>query len=278
MKRGCQSWKVISLSGLPCALCLSLVSCLFTVDAQDTAPYSLYIATHSSQVGLCKKSRTEPDIRLAVANHRDLLLQRVPGQHVPGDHEQARRKAYVYFLELADLSDGRLHDGAIAFNTEHAVIFTRQFPKGLARREYIAQLPPEQRIIGEKTLETFLILHPLFNVLIDACRPYPTAVTYATDDEFDKIEAAKRAYREMAKAYNRGSLARRDIPWEPGTAGGFIDPGANGKQVSYQAMNPLNFYEASPVTADSKFNKKPAEPRAARHETMRVVATVSNNQ
>lgn len=261
---------------LPCLVLLLSAQLPSVAHAMNPTP--LHIPESAFHPGMCKSPHTNPEIRLPVAHRRDVLLRRVPGQYVPGDHEQARRNPYVYFLELADLSDGRLDDGAIAFIAEHAVIFTHQFPKGLSRPEYIAQLPRDQQEIAQQTFDIFLTLHPILNVLIDACRPYPAAVTYGTDDEFDKIEAAKRVYGELARAYNNGSLTPRENPWEPGTFSGFIDPRANGPHVSYQAMNPLNFHEALPTERDKQVNKPPTNSDTTRHEAMRVVATMSNRQ
>ena len=194
--------------------------------------------------GLCKKQEKGERIRIKVASHRDLVIQRIPGQYVPQNSGEARRKDYTHFMTLHDLSNGALLHGAIAFRNDQAIIFTENRPTGMSRRAFVSTLPARQQAIAVQALNTFLRLQPIIKAAIDTCRPYPPIVTYGTDDEIDRIEAGRSAYRTMIEAYNKNPTPQRPLfLYEAGMSEGFFDPEADHqKNVSYQAFNPLSFY------------------------------------
>jgi len=179
-----------------------------------------------------------------VAKYRDLVVRQVPGQIIPSESGEARIKQYVHFLRLQDLTDGIVAQGAIAFDRDHAVIFTAEHPKGLARGKFIASLPQPQQRMGDAALNTFLRLRPALYAAIDTCRPYPPFVVYGSDEEIDRIEAARRAFAQRVHQFNTDPTASSasGLP-ESGISDGFVDPDAGrGANVSYHALNPLNFY------------------------------------
>lgn len=212
------------------------------VVAMESLPLRLDYRPFSPS--LCKTTGQDRPVRVSVRNHRDLLLNRVEGQYIPSDTNKARTKEYIHYVTLEDLTDGALTEGAIAFDQDHAIIFTPDRPKGLPRKEFLDSLPHARQAIAKQALATFLRLHPVFNAAIDTCRPYPPFVTYGTDDEIDRIEAGRQAFATRVQAFNEDPkfLPAVDIP-EPGLDGGFVDPnGGRYRNVSYQAINPLNFY------------------------------------
>jgi hypothetical protein len=214
-----------------------------TSTAQSDEVFALQLGTQASSTIMCKKIRPEENIRIRIANHRDLVLQKVPNQFIPQPFEQARKKSYVHFLALQNLTNGSIGQGAIAFDTQHAVIFSEAYPQGISREQFIAQLPSNHVTVANQAFNTFLRLHPILNAAIDGCRPYPSQVTYGTDDEIEKILAGRLAYRDLANQYNvQPSPQKELIRHERGTSGGFYDPRSQGKRVSYQAANPLNFF------------------------------------
>ncbi len=142
---------------------------------------ALRLGTQISSARMCKKIRPDENIRIQIANHRDLFLRKVPNQFFPSLFEAARKKAYVHFLTLQDLTNGRIPQGSIAFNATHAVIFSTAHPEGISREDFIAQLPQADIPLANTALNTFLRLHPILNAAIDGCRPYPSQVTYGTD-------------------------------------------------------------------------------------------------
>ncbi|MDT7043918.1 hypothetical protein [Candidatus Nitronereus thalassa] len=175
-------------------------------------------------------------------------MRKVTNQFIPPQFEDARKKSYVHELTLQDLTNGVIHKGAIAFNTNHAVIFSDSHPRGISREEFLSQLPPGIRSIAQQALDTFLRLHPILNAAVDGCRPYPSQVTYGTDDEFDKIEMGRITYRDLANQFNNTPNPSSPlIRHTNGKSGGYYDPRTEGKQVSYHAINPLNFFEAGSV-------------------------------
>lgn len=222
---------------------------LLTVNpslAQSEEVFALRLGTQPFSSTMCKKIRPEENLRIQIAHHRDLVLRKVPNQVIPKPFEEARKKSYVHFLTFQDLTNGLIDQGAIAFDTKHAVIFSEKFPKGISRENYVRQLPPPLGIVANQALNTFLRLHPILNAAIDGCRPYPSQVTYGTDDEIAKIEAGKLAYRDLAKHYNAHPDPEQElIRHEQGTSGGFFDPRTQGRRVSYQAANPLSFFRES---------------------------------
>ena len=122
-------------------------------------------------------------------------------------------------------------------------IFSEEHPQGISREDYISNTPSKKVAIANKGLNTFLRLHPILNAAIDGCRPYPIQVTYGTDDEFDKIIAGRLKYRDLATQYNaQPDKFQTFARFEGGISGGFYDPRTQGKRVSYQAANPLNFF------------------------------------
>jgi hypothetical protein len=215
-----------------------------TATAQLEEVFALRLGTQSSSPTMCKKIRPDENIRIRIANHRDVVLQAVPNQFIPQPFEAARKKSYVHFLTLQDLTNGSLIQGAIAFNTKHAVIFSEAYPQGISREQFINQLPSTLVTVGNQTFNTFLRLHPILNAAIDGCRPYPSQVTYGTDDEIEKIEAGRLTYRKLATRYNAHPQPQAElIRHERGSWGEFYDPRTQEIRASYQAVNPLNFYQ-----------------------------------
>ena len=177
-------------------------------------------------------------------DHRDLVIDRVKGQYRPADAHQARTKDYIHFVSLHDLSDGALDHGAIAFNKDYAVIFTSDYPKGRSRNDFLETLGESQRLVAERALATFTRLRPVFMAAIDTCRAYPPFTTYGTDDEIDRIEAGRQAFAQRVRSFNENPtfLPVATIP-DPKLDGGFVDPSSGHRSnVSYQAINPLNFF------------------------------------
>jgi hypothetical protein len=211
--------------------------------------FALRLSTQPFSTTMCKKIRPDENLRIQIAHHRDLVLRKVPNQFIPKPSEEARKKSYVHFLTFQDLTNGEIERGAIAFDMNHAVIFSAEHPQGLSREDFVSQVPPTQRAVVNKALNTFLRLHKILNAAIDGCRPYPSQVNYGTDDEIDKIEAGRLAYRDLAAYFNAHPYAGKDlIRFERGTSGGFYAPRTQGKRVSFRAVNPLNFHRAFSMT------------------------------
>jgi len=233
-----------TLIRMACGLLLTTPSIAHSQDL-----FTFHLNTQPFSSTMCKKIRPDENLRLQIAHHRDLMVRKVPNQFMPRDFEEARKKSYVHFLTLQDLTNGVIHQGAIAFNEHHAVIFTEDHPKGISREEFVSHMPRKQRSVTNTALNTFLRLHPILNAAVDGCRPYPSHVTYGTDDEIDKIEAGKLAYRDLAKRYNADPDPERAlVRFERGTSGGFYDPRTQGRRVSYLAANPLHFYQSEVTT------------------------------
>jgi len=206
--------------------------------------FGLTLDSRPFSPGLCKKQPNGTNIRIKAAQHRDLVIQRIPGQYVPENSQEARSKDYTHFITLEDLSNGILPHGAIAFRNDRAIIFTQAAQKGISRQAFVGTLPSAQQPIANQTLNTFLRLRPIMNAALDTCRPYPPIVTYGTDDEIDRIEAGRLRFHAMILAYNDNPMPQRPLYiHETGMSDGFFDPDA-GRQapVSYQALNPLSFY------------------------------------
>jgi hypothetical protein len=208
---------------------------------------SIQLAPRPFSPALCQTTGHNKAIRIQAAKYRDLILRRVPGQFIPEESREARVKDYVYFVRLPDLTDGVVSQGIIAFDREHAVISTPDYPQGLSRRNFIDTLPESQQQIAEAALNTFLRLQPAFNAAIDTCRAYPPFVVYGTDDEIDRIEAARQTFAKRVQQFNTDPKASSGFALpESGISDGFVDPDAGrGTNVSYQALNPLNFYVPS---------------------------------
>ena len=206
--------------------------------------FNLRLDSRPFSPGLCKKQQKRTSIRIKAAAHRDLIIQRIPGQYVPQNPGVARRKDYTHFMTLSDLSNGALLHGAVAFRTDRAIIFTENRPTGMSRRAFVSTLPSRQQPIAIRALNTFLRLQPIINAAIDSCRPQPPIVTYGTDDEIDRIEAGRSAYRTMIQAYNKNPTSQQPLfMHEAGMSEGFFDPEADQQRnVSYQALNPLSFH------------------------------------
>jgi hypothetical protein len=196
---------------------------------------------------LCQSSGHDKSIRIQVAKYRDLVIRRVPGQFIPSESGEARTKQYVHFIRLQDLTDGAVTGGAIAFDRNYAVIFTTEHPEGIARSKFLTSLRESKQRVVNAALKTFLHLRQVFYAAIDSCRSYPPFVVYGTDEEIDRIEAARRTFAQRVHQFNRDPTASSAFTWhEPGMADGFVDPDAGmGTDVSYQAMNPLSFYVPS---------------------------------
>ena len=182
---------------------------------------------------MCKKLKSESYIRLSVAHHRDIILRKVPGQHIPKESDEARKKDYVYFVNLTDMTNGLIHQGSIAFDYRHAVIFHDADSKGLSAEKFLAQFEKNQQPIVQIALNTFLRLHSIFNAAIDTCRPYPSRVTYGTDDEIDRIEAGKYTFNKLVKQFNNHPITSQPLFYhESGKSQGFVDPEAGKTQTS----------------------------------------------
>ncbi|GJL49898.1 MAG: hypothetical protein NPIRA01_11250 [Nitrospirales bacterium] len=209
--------------------------------------FSLHLAAKPFSPTMCKGNGHSAFIRIQVAHHRDLIVRRIPGQYIPNNTDEARQKDYNHYIELTDLTNGRVTKGAIAFDTQHGVIFTDTHPGGLSRPTFINEQPENLRPVSHQALNTFLYIHRILNAAIDACRAYPPKVAYETDDEILRIEAGKHRYRSLVHRHNRQPIPKDfTIRHETGYTDGFVNPHA-GKQanVSYHAMNPLNFYVPS---------------------------------
>ena len=193
---------------------------------------------------MCKISKDDASIRILAAKHHNLFLKKIPGQYQPENTTQSRKKDYVHFVTLADLTDSQIPDGAIAFDNHHAVIFDESHPQGLSRPKFMAQLPDDRRLIGEMALNTFLRLHPIFNAAIDTCRPHPAFSDYENDDYLRRIEEGQLSFKNLVQQYNeQPSSSQKSHLFESGAIGGYVDPEAGkNANISYQAMNPLNFY------------------------------------
>ncbi|WP_447968884.1 hypothetical protein [Nitrospira sp. M1] len=217
------------------------------VIGQANQLFSLHLAAKPFSPTMCKGNGHSAFIRIQVANHRDLIVRRVPGQYIPDNTDEARQKDYSHYIELADLTNGRVTNGAIAFDTQHGIIFTDAHPGGMSRPVFINQQPEDLRPIVNQAFNTFLYIHRILNVAIDACRSYPPKVAYETDDEILRIEEGKHRYLSLVHQHNRQPTPQDfTIRHETGYTDGFVDPDV-GKHanVSYHAMNPLNFYVPS---------------------------------
>ncbi len=238
---------------LPTHILLTLQQAFWTMivvgmlvsPTQATEIFHLQLNAKPFSHNLCHKSGMGGDIRIKAARHRDLVIQRLPGQHVPDNSFMARSKDYTYFITLSDLSNGALPHGSIAFRTNRAVIFTSTEPEGISRQAFMSTLPPAKQPIANQTLNTFLRLQRILQAAIDTCRPYPPTVTYDTDDEIDRIETGRWKFQTLVKAYNENPQPQRPLYiHETGMSEGFYDPTAGQHaRVSYEALNPLSFYK-----------------------------------
>ena len=205
---------------------------------------SLHLAAKPFSPTMCKGYGSRASIRILIANHRDLVLKKIPGQHIPRDADEARQKNYVHYITMADLTNGKITNGSIAFDTRHSVIFEETHPTGISRPAFVAQQTTNLRPLVNQALNTFLYVHPILNAAIDTCRPYPAKVTYETNDEILRIETGKHTFLNLVYWHNKQPTPKPFIiPHEDGNTNGFVNPDA-GKQsnISYHAMNPLNFY------------------------------------
>ena len=216
----------------------------FVFPVQATEIFRLQLDSKPFSYHLCKKSQNGGDIRIKVAQHRDLVIHQLPGQYIPDEPLAARSKDYTHFITLADLSNGELTIGNIAFRTDRAVIFTKTAPAGISRQAFMRILPSAKQPIANQALNTFLRLQPILRAAVDTCRPYPPTVTYDTDDEIDRIEAGRLTFHSLVEDYNKNPMPRRPLfLHETGMSDGFFDPEVRRKaKVSYQALNPLSFY------------------------------------
>ncbi len=217
---------------------------IFTYSGHAEHVLTLRLAATPLSRSMCGISNEHSSIRILAAKHRDLFLQKVPGQYRPKNSQDARKKDYVHFVTMADLTGGRIPNGAIAFDDRHAVIFDDTHPRGLSRPRFLSQLPDSQRGLAGMALNTFLRLHQVFNAAIDTCRPHPAFSDYENDDYVLRIENGKRTFKNLVQQYNSQPASPTNHSlYEPGTLGGFIDPDAGkASYLDYQAMNPLNFY------------------------------------
>ena len=221
---------------------MSMSAFPFSVHAEHIL--SLQLAPNPFSPRMCQISNQGSSIRILAAKHRDLFLQIVPGQYHPENTEPSRTKDYVHFVTLADLTNSRVPDGAIAFDNRYAVIFDHTHPKGLSRQKFLTQLSEKQRHIADMALNTFLRLHPIFNAAVDSCLPHPAIPDYENDDYVVRIEEGQVTFKNLAQRYNKQPTSTKNLyAFESGMKEGFVDPDAGrDANISYQAMNPLNFY------------------------------------
>ncbi len=221
---------------------ISIFALPFSVYAEHML--ALRLAPTPFSPNMCRITKEGSSIRILAAKHRDLFLQIVPGQYQPKNTDKARKKDYVHFVTMADLTNGQIPDGAIAFDNRHAVIFDDTHPKGLSRPKFLTQLPENQRLIAKMALNTFLRLHRVFNAAVDTCRPHPAFPDYGNDDHVLRIEEGQLTFKNLVERYNEQPSSPKDLYlFEPGTIEGYVDPEAGkGANISYHAMNPLNFY------------------------------------
>ncbi len=230
-------------------LCCSILSTAISLSVLPVTGYAehmlaLRLAPTPFSPSMCKISKQGSTIRILAAKHRDLFLQIVPGQHQPKNKDKARQKDYVHFVTLADLTNGQIPSGAIAFDNRHAVIFDDAHPKGLSRPKFLTQLPEKERLVAEMALNTFLRLHPIFNAAVDSCLPHPAVPDYENDDHVLRIEEGQLTFKNLVQHYNKQPASTEELyVFESGMSEGYVDPEA-GKDanISYQAMNPLNFH------------------------------------
>ena len=102
---------------------------------------------------MCQKMRRETAIRITAANHRDIILRQFPGQHIPSDPDQARKKNYVYYVLLEDLTNEQLRNGSIVFDSNHAIIIADNHPNGLSRPQFESLTPSNKRETVEKAFQ-----------------------------------------------------------------------------------------------------------------------------
>ena len=210
--------------------------------------FEFRLASKPFAQSMCKQLHTQTTIRLAISQHRAIVIRKVGGQYVPRESDEARKKDYVHSVTLADLTNGLIKHGAIAFDHRHAVIFNTSHPKGISRSKFRSQFQKDEQLILDIALNTFLRLHSILNAAVDACRPYPARITYDTNDEIDRIEMGRRNFIQLVRQYNDDPTPNSPLFYhESGTSLGFVDPEAGkNSNVSYQAMNPLNFYVPTP--------------------------------
>ena len=206
--------------------------------------FPLHLSGKPFSPTMCKGHGSHASIHIKVAKHRNLVLRRVSGQHIPQNSDEARQKDYVQYITLADLTNGQVTSGAIAFDKNHSIIFNDVYPMGISRPAFLNQQPQGTQALLNEALNTFLYIHPILNAAVDTCRPYPAKVAYETDDEILRIETGKHTYKELVRQHNNKELSPRFVmPYETGYANGYVDPRAGeNSNISYQAMNPLNFY------------------------------------
>ena len=216
----------------------------FTTSVHADHILPLHLAAKPFSPTMCKGYGPRAFIRILTANHHDLVLKKIPGQQIPRDANKARQKSYVHYITLAALTNSKIETGAIAFDSRYSVIFDDAHPDGISRPRFVSRHISSLRPLVNHALNTFLHIHPILNAAIDTCRPYPTKVAYDTDDEILRIETGKHTFLNLVRQHNQRPLPEAfSIRHEAGISQGFVNPDA-GKHtnMSYHAMNPLNFY------------------------------------
>ncbi len=233
---------------MPCIIALLTMSLgllpLVAVPVHADHILTLHLAAKPFSPTMCKGYGPRASIRILIANHRDLVLKRISGQQIPRNADEARQKTYVHYITMADLTNNKVTQGAIAFDSRHNVIFDESHPGGVSRPTFVSRQASSIRPLVNQALNTFLHIHQILNAAIDTCRPYPTKVAYETDDEVLRIETGKHTYLHLVQRHNQQPRPEAfSIRHEAGNLKGFVDPDA-GKHsnMSYHAMNPLNFY------------------------------------
>lgn len=191
-----------------CCFVLVTVTSLSALPLSANAEHllALQLAPTPFSPSMCKISKDDASIRILVAKHHNLFLKKVPGQYQPENTTQSRKKDYVNFVTLSDLTDGQIPSGAIAFDNHHAVIFNEIHPKGISRPKFMAKLSDDQRLIGEMTLNTFLRLRPIFIAAIDTCRPHPAFSDYENDDYLYELRKDNSPSRILSNNTTNGLL------------------------------------------------------------------------
>ena len=160
---------VVTFKMIKRGLCGMLLLGIFIYPIHAEEVFNLKLDSKPFSPGLCKKRHNETIIR--ATQHRDLIIQRIHGQYVSENFQEARSKDYTHFLTLNDLSNGALNHGAIAFRTDHAIIFTQTEPSEMSRETFLPTLPSAHQPIAIQALKTFLRLRPIINKDISAIRP-----------------------------------------------------------------------------------------------------------
>ena len=118
--------KVFVLVGILTGLLEGL--CLAQPTMKDENVFRMKLDPKPFSQGLCRTWESGETIKIRAAQHRDLIINRLPGQTIPTDPMHARSKNYTHFMTMQDLTDGKIAQGAIAFRQHQTAIFTGGIP------------------------------------------------------------------------------------------------------------------------------------------------------